>query len=143
MAGTTANAGNQASWNWPLDGAGNVILVNTQGIGNSDQPWSVTAPQPANLAQDNIYSAYDDFSGGPDMQVAVSAASDPPNYTADVQAGTTSLCCSTNPGLRMARDARTGFVYTVWQDTTGSNPDNSVNANIHLNRAPTAARTGR
>lgn len=134
MTGTTANAGAQASWNWPLDGAGNVTLTNTVGVGNSDQPWLVTAPRPGNLSQDNIYSAYDDFNGGPDMRVNVANAADPPNFTNDVQVGTAGGCCGDNPGLRLAGDRRTGFAYAVWQTTSGPNGDGSVNAQIHLNR---------
>ena len=141
MTGTTANAGNQASWNWPLDGAGNVILTNTQGITNSDQPWLVTAPRPGNLSQDNIYSAYDDFTGAPDMQVNVANSADPPNFTNDVQVGTAPGCCGNNPGLRLATDRRTGFTYAVWQTTTGPNLDNSVNAQIHLNRTTDGGQT--
>jgi uncharacterized repeat protein (TIGR01451 family) len=134
VTGTTTNPANQASWNWPLDGSGNVVLTNTTGAGNSDQPWLVTAPQPGNPSQDNIYVAYDDFDGGPDMQVNVSAATDPPNFTNDVQVGTTSLCCGSNPGLRLAADEGSGAVYALWQDANTQNADGSVNANIHLNR---------
>jgi hypothetical protein len=139
--GTTTNPALQTSWNWPLDAAGNLILTNTQGVGNADQPWLVTAPQPGNMTQDNIYVAYDDFNGGPDMQVARSAATNPPNFTSDVQVGTTTLCCGSNPGLRLAADRRTGFVYAIWQDASTQNADNSVNANIHLNRTTDGGAT--
>ncbi|MFZ0323936.1 MAG: choice-of-anchor D domain-containing protein, partial [Actinomycetes bacterium] len=141
MTGTTANAGSQASWNWPLDGSGNVVLTNTTGLNNSDQPWLVTAPRPGNLSQDNIYSAYDNFLGAPDMQVNVANAADPPNFTNDVTVGTAAGCCGDNPGLRLATDRRTGFTYAVWQTTTGPNGDNSVNAQIHLNRTTDGGQT--
>jgi uncharacterized repeat protein (TIGR01451 family) len=134
VTGTTTNPANQASWNWPLDGSGNAVLTNTQGVNNADQPWLVVAPQPGNLSQDNIYVAYDDFGGGPDMQVNVSNATDPPNFTNDVQVGTTALCCGNNPGLRLAADEGSGAVYALWQDANSTNADNSTNANIHLNR---------
>lgn len=139
VTGTTANAGSQGSWHWPLDGSGNAKLTNTKGTTTSDQPWIVTAPQPGNTAHDNIFVAYDDAET--DMQVARSAASDPPDFTADVRVGTTSQCCSTNPGPRLAADSRTGYVYAVWQDTTTQNPDGSVNANINLNRTQDGGAT--
>lgn len=134
VTGTTTNPANQASWNWPLDGSGNAVLTNTQGVNNADQPWLVAAPQPGNLSQDNLYVAYDDFGGGPDMQVTVSNATDPPNFTNDTQVGTTALCCGNNPGLRLAADDGGGAVYALWQDANTTNADNSTNANIHLNR---------
>ena len=139
--GTSANPANQASWNWPLDGLGNAIPVNTQGAGNADQPWIVVAPRPGNLSQDNIYTAYDDFTGAPDMQVNVAQAADPPTFTNDVQVGQSGGCCSTNPGLRLASDSRTGFVYAIWQTTSGPNGDDSVNADIHLNRTTDGGQT--
>jgi hypothetical protein len=137
--GTTANAASQAAWNWPLDGAGNTVLTNAAtatSIGNADQPWIVTAPQPAALAQDNIFVAYDDFGVTPTgMHVTSANAANPPTMINDTLVGTAAGCCGNNPGLRMAADSRTGFVYALWQTTTGPNADQSSNADIHLNRS--------
>jgi len=70
-----------------------------------------------------VYVAYDNFSGAPDMRVAVAPGSDPPNFTIDNLAGFSQG--EVNPGQRLAVDHRTGAVYTLFQQC----PTNIFNCN--------------
>jgi hypothetical protein len=80
--------------------------------GNSDQPWLLVNPDPGAPSQDNVYVAYDDFSGGPDMRVAVSSGDNPPIFTTDVKVGESTP--GVNPGIRLAEDPRTGAMWVIW-----------------------------
>ena len=91
---------------------------NTPGsIGDSDQPWLLVNPDPVTPAQDNVYVAYDNFANtdtvdGADMQVAVSYGNNPPDFTVDVQVGNGKG--GVNPGIRLAKDPRTGIMWALW-----------------------------
>ncbi|MBT8057548.1 MAG: choice-of-anchor D domain-containing protein, partial [Gammaproteobacteria bacterium] len=80
--------------------------------GNSDQPWLLVNMDPTSPGQENVYVAYDDFSGGPDMRVAVSSVADPPIFSFDRKVGESTG--GVNPGIRLAEDPRTGAMWVIW-----------------------------
>jgi len=80
--------------------------------GNADQPWLLVNMDPGAPAQENVYVAYDDFNGAPDMQVAVSNVADPPDFTFDRKVGESTP--GVNPGIRLAEDPRTGAMWVIW-----------------------------
>src|SRR5262249_2346215 len=47
-----------------------------------DQPWLLVGRKPG-ASSKNVYVAYDNFSGAPDMHVAVAAGTSPLNFTTD------------------------------------------------------------
>jgi hypothetical protein len=79
-SGTTTNPASAAAWNW-LVIAGVTQMTNNlvpSSFGNCDQPWLLVNLDPTITTQDDVYTAYDDFSGGPDMRVAASYGVTPP-----------------------------------------------------------------
>lgn len=96
---------------------GNPAQVTDQaGTINPDQPWMITNPNPANLAVDNVYVGYDDFTPAvTDTRVSVSQNAAPPNFTIDNDAGDASTNSGVNPGLRMAGDRNNGDMYVIYQ----------------------------
>lgn len=80
--------------------------------GVADQPWLLVNMDPGAPAQENVYVAYDDFSGGPDMRVAVSNVANPPDFTFDRKVGESTS--GVNPGIRLAEDPRTGAMWVIW-----------------------------
>jgi hypothetical protein len=52
------------------------------GVNDVDQPWLLVGPQPGTSGE-NVYVAYDNFLGAPDMHVAVATATSPLNFTTD------------------------------------------------------------
>lgn len=108
--------------------------------GNSDQPWLLVNPDPSSPAQDNVYVAYDDFSGAPDMRVAVSANANPPDFTGDVKVGEGGGG-GTNPGLRLAKDPRTGIMWAVWSKYFADGDDESKDMDYMLNRSTDGGAT--
>src|SRR6185369_14583025 len=90
-------------------------------------------PDPSNPAQDNVYLAYDNFAGSPDMRVAVSRGLNPPIFTNDVLVGLSTGFV--NPGQRMAKDPRTGYIYSLWQRRIAAGSGGSQNINFMLNRS--------
>ncbi len=113
---------------------------NVGSLGNSDQPWLLINPDPATPAQDNVYVAYDDFSGAPDMRVAVSYGNDPPNFTVDVKIGEGGGG-GTNPGLRLAKDPRTGIMWALWSEFFGAGDGDSKDMDFLLNRSTDGGAT--
>jgi len=75
-------------------------------------------------SQDDVYVAYDNFDGAPDMRIAVAPGSDPPDFTIDSLAGFSQGLV--NPGQRLAVDPNNGAVYTLFQQcpTSVSNCNN-------------------
>jgi HYDIN/CFA65/VesB-like, Ig-like domain len=135
VTGTTTYPANNTSWSWPLDASGNVVPANTTSAGHTDQPWLLIGPQPGNLTQDNIYTAYDAAAGtSANMQVVPSSATTPTVFGPDQFVGF-AFCC-VNAGQRLAVDSRTGYVYDVWQN--GSATDNVT---YMLNRSTDAGQT--
>jgi hypothetical protein len=140
--GSSSNLASAASWQWFTTGTPAVAqLTNAAaGSGNSDQPWLVTAPNPANLAQDNVYVAYDDFTVSPvGMHVATSSNARPPNFGVNVNTGAGGG--GINPGHRLAADKTTGVVYDLFQRFAGAGDDSSKNINYMLNRSTDGGNT--
>jgi len=150
VTGTTTNPAQAASWNY-FDPAGAPIQAQETNInlaaslGNVDQPWLLVNPDPTTPGQDNVYVAYDDFSNndgvdGADMRVAVSYGVNPPNFTLDRQIGNSTT--GINPGLRLANDSRTGFMWGLWgRCTSGCDADGPKGIDYMLNRSTDGGNT--
>ena len=143
-SGSTDFPASATNWNWLLSG-GVAQPTNHAGAGNADQPWLLVNNDPSKATQDDVYVAYDDFSGAPDMRVAAAPGSDPPSFTIDNLAGFSQGAI--NPGQRLAVDHNNGAVYTLFQQcpTTVTNCLN-IAANpktIHwiLNRSTDGGKT--
>ncbi|MGC1321970.1 MAG: hypothetical protein WA849_07300 [Candidatus Udaeobacter sp.] len=141
FSGTSTNPASSAAWNW-LVTAGVTQMTNNlvpSSFGNTDQPWLLVNRDPTTATQDNVNAAYDDFSGGPDMRVAVSYGVDPPNFTVDNQSGTSTG--GVNPGHRLAVDPRNGFVYSLFQRCVGNCGGDPKNIDFMLNRSTDGGAT--
>lgn len=139
FSGTTTNPASAASWGW-FTIAGTAQQTNSVGNNNSDQPWLLVNRDPTTTAQDNVYVAYDDFNGGPDMRVAVATGTNPPNFVRDNQSGTSTG--GVNPGHRLAKDSRTGFMYSLFQRcTSGCGSDGAKTIDYMLNRTTDGGQT--
>ncbi len=144
VAFTTTNPAQAASFNYfdppglPVQAQETNNLV-AASLGNADQPWVLVNRDPTATNQDNVYVAYDDFSGGPDMRIAVSYGVNPPNFTADNQSGTSTG--SVNPGHRLAKDPRTGYMYSLFQRNIAGGAGGSKNINFMLNRSTDGGAT--
>ena len=141
FSGTSTNPASAAAWNW-LVIAGVTQRTNhlvPSSFGDADQPWLLVNRDPTTPTQDDVYAAYDDFSGGPDMRVAVSFGVDPPNFTVDNQSGTSTG--GINPGHRLAVDRQTGFVYSLFQRCVGNCGGDPKNINYMLNRSTDGGAT--
>ena len=141
FSGTTTDPASAAAWNW-LVIAGVTQRTNhlvPSSFGDADQPWLLVNRDPTTPTQDDVYAAYDDFSGGPDMRVAVSFGVDPPNFTVDNQSGTSTG--GINPGHRLAVDRQTGFVYSLFQRCVGNCGGDPKNINYMLNRSTDGGAT--
>jgi len=142
-SGTTTNPASAAAWNWLVIG-GVTQMTNhlvPSSFGDADQPWLLVNRDPTTSTQDDVYAAYDDFSGGPDMRVAASFGVDPPNFTIDNQSGTSTGGDRFNPGHRLAVDPQTGFVYSLFQRCVGNCFGDPKNVNYMLNRSTDGGAT--
>ena len=141
FSGTTTDPASAAAWNW-LVIAGVTQRTNhlvPSSFGDADQPWLLVNLDPTTPTQDDVYAAYDDFSGGPDMRVAVSFGVNPPNFTVDNQSGTSTG--GINPGHRLAVDRQTGFVYSLFQRCVSNCGGDPKNINYMLNRSTDGGAT--
>ena len=139
-SGTSTNPASAAAWNWLVMG-GVTQMTNhlvPSSFGNADQPWLLVNRDPTIAAQDNVYVAYDDFSGAPDMRVAVSFGVNPPDFTVDHLDGLSTGFV--NPGHRLAVDPSTGAVYSLFQRCVGACGD-PKNINYMLNRSTDGGAT--
>ena len=142
VTGTTTNPANTASWLWNLVGGPPAATQRTNNLNPTsitnrtvDQPWTLVNRDTGTATQDNVYVAYDDFNGNQDMRVAVSLNSNPPNFTVDQDVGD-STGGGVNPGLRMAKDPRTGYMYALWQSCTSNcGTNNAKGIDYMLNRS--------
>lgn len=132
FSGTTTNPASAAAFNYFLSG-GNAVRTNSVGVNNVDQPWLLVNRDNAIAAQDNVFVGYDDFSGAPNMRVAVALGTNPPNFVRDNQSGV-SGGGFVNPGHRLAVDPRNGWVYSLFQQRTGGTA-NAHAINYMLNRS--------
>jgi len=129
---STSNPSNVASWSWFLSG-GAAVRTNQVAVNNADQPWLLVNRDPRHPGQDNVYVAYDDFSGAPNMRVAVSYGSAPPFFAIDNQSGVSTGFV--NPGHRLAKDPKTGAIYSLFQRRIAAGAGGSQNINYMLNRS--------
>jgi hypothetical protein len=111
-SGTTSDPTSAAAWKWFLEN-GVAQPTDQVGEGGTDQPWLLVDHDPTTKSQDDVYVAYDNFDGAPDMRIAVAAGSDPPDFTIDNLAGFSQG--EINPGQRLAVDPNSGAVYTLFQ----------------------------
>jgi hypothetical protein len=131
-SGTTSNPNDGSQWNWLLSG-GVAQRTNQFGVNNADQPWLLVNGDPVSPVQDDVYVDYDDFSGAPDMRVAVAYGTDPPDFTTDNLDGFSTGYI--NPGHRMAVDHRSGAVYSLFQQCVLACGTNVKTINFLLNRS--------
>jgi len=110
--GSTDDPTSANTWQWLVSG-GVAVATDHAGVGNADQPWLLVNEDPVKRTQDDVYVAYDNFSGAPDMRVAAAPGTDPPNFTIDSLAGFSQGAI--NPGQRLAVDHNNGTVYTLFQ----------------------------
>lgn len=122
FTGTTLNPTSAGAWKWLVTG-GVAERTNQTGAGDADQPWLLVNQDPDNALQDDVYVAYDNFDGAPDMRVAAAPGTDPPDFTIDSLAGFS--VGAVNPGQRLAVDHSTGAVYSLFQQC----PTNIANCN--------------
>jgi hypothetical protein len=114
--------------------------LNPSSLGNADQPWLLVNRIPrGSSALDNVYVAYDDFSGAPDMRVAVAQASGQLRFTTNKLTGFSGG--DINPGHRLGVDHNTGAVYSLFQQSPGKGAGGSKNINYMLNRSTDGGKT--
>jgi hypothetical protein len=137
-SGTTTNPADPADWLWfaPED-----VTQRTNQVGQNraDQPWLLVNRDPINREQDNVYVAYDDFSGAPDVRVAVAQGTDPPEFIIDQRTGFSTAFV--NPGHRLADDQRRGIMYSLFQRRIAPGAAGSQNINYMLNRSIDGGRS--
>jgi hypothetical protein len=140
-SGTTTDPTDDEDWNWlVINGVTQRTNNNVpSSFGDADQPWLLVNRDPQTPHQDNVYVAYDDFSGAPDMRVAVAEGTDPPDFTIDNLVGFSTAFV--NPGHRLAVDPERGFVYSLFQRRIAPGAGGSQNINYMLNRSINGGRT--
>ncbi len=116
-SGTTSKPNDGTQWNWLVSG-GDAERTNQFGVNATDQPWLLVTRDPSIGTQNDVYVDYDDFSGSPDMRVAVAYGTDPPIFTTDSLDGYSTS--GINPGHRLAVDRRNGAVYSLFQQCVGT-----------------------
>jgi len=142
-SGSTDDPTSAGAWKWLVSGG--VAVPTNHLLENADQPWLLVNADPKTKTQDDVYVAYDDFGGAPDMHVSAAPGSDPPNFTIDNIAGFSQGAI--NPGQRLATDHSNGAVYTLFQQcpTTVANCNNIAAdpKTIHwiLNRSTDGGKT--
>jgi hypothetical protein len=139
--GTTTDPANVAAWNWFAPG-GETQKTNHNvpgTLGSVDQPWLLVNPDPTAQHLDNVYVAYDDFTGAPDMRVAVSTGTNPPDFIIDQRTGFSTGFV--NPGHRLAKDPRSGVMYSLFQRRIAAGAGGSQNINYMLNRSVNGGRS--
>ncbi len=148
FSGTTTDPASAAAWNWLVVGGVTqpTNFNNSPPPGGVDQPWLLVNVDPTIPAQDNVYTAYDDFTNGSNCagdacieRVSASYGVNPPNFTADNQSGTATG--SINPGHRLAVDPRNGFVYSLFQRNIAGGAGGSKNIDYMLNRSTDGGTT--
>jgi hypothetical protein len=139
-----------SAFNWFEDPPGTAQRTNNNvpsSFGISDQPWLLVNPAPVEPSpitlvaagyeqksrRDNVYVAYDDFSGAPDMRVAVAEGTASPDFMVDNLTGFSSGFV--NPGHRLAADRHTGAIYSLFQQRIAPGAGGSQNINYMLNRS--------
>jgi hypothetical protein len=115
-SGSTPDPTNAPSWSWwTYAGVAQQTNLAPTSADNADQPWLLHNRGTANAQSENVYVAYDDFGTTPvGMRVSTSINSEPPQFTTDQLVGSSSGAI--NPGHRLAKDPRNGWIYSLHQD---------------------------
>lgn len=137
-SGVSTDPSNPSAWTW-LTSAGVTARTNLVAIGAADQPWVLVNRDPLAAGSDNAYVAYDDFSTAPDMRVAVSRRTDPPEFLLDVRSGISTGFV--NPGHRLAENSLTGAIYSLFQRRTAPGLGGSQHIDYMLNRSTDGGQT--
>ena len=140
-SGTSTDPSSGAAFMWNVI-EGITQRTNSFGGNNADQPQLLLNLDPF-ADQDDIYVAYDNFSGAPDMRVAASpgtSPNNPPDFSGNDNL-TGFSTGSVNPGHRLATDPLSGAVYSLFQRVNHLNPDGSKNINFTLNRSTDGGQT--
>ena len=119
-SGSMTNPTNAASWAWWTIGA-TAQRTNQATSNNADQPWLLRNRGTTNPNADNVFVAYDDFATNPvTMRVSRSLNNVPPQFPAgsDFAVGTGGV--GINPGHRLAKDPRNGWMYSLFQFCTAN-----------------------
>jgi len=133
VSGDTTDPTNAASWQWNGSPA---QLTNNAHANNSDQPWLLVNRDTGAGTTDNTYVAYDEFTGST-AQVAASLNAAPHNFTVDQSPGTETPFNGANPGLRLAKDPRNGWMYSIWQTAgNGGNMCSPFNTSTTVGGCP-------
>jgi hypothetical protein len=107
IAGTTTNPGQSTAFKYFVpSGASQAQEINVNSSRTS-QSWLLVNRDPMAWWQDNVYVAWED---GLDLRVSVSYGLNPPVFTQSQQVGN----ASGFPGLRFAKDRRTGIMWALW-----------------------------
>ncbi|MDP9332727.1 MAG: hypothetical protein M3Q30_05380 [Actinomycetota bacterium] len=138
--GSTANAGNPASWLWRTVN-GVAQKTDNPGVDDADQPWLRVTRDAFKSTQDDAFVAYDDFTSPFDLRVSVSRGANPPNMTTTRIIGYPGPCNCVNPGTRLGPDHRNGTMYVLYQYDTARNPNGSVHIRYALNRSTNSGST--
>ena len=131
-SGATTDPANASAWDWLAPG-GTTARTNLAATNNADQPWVLVNRDIFAAGLDNVYVAYDDFSRGPDMRVAVSIGTNPPNFLTDVRSGISTGFV--NPGHRLAQNSLTGLMYSLFQRRVSPGAAGSQHIDYMLNRS--------
>ena len=140
-SGTSTDPSSSAAFMWNVIG-GVTQRTNSAGVNIADQPQLMLGVDPF-VDQDDIYVAYDDFSGSPNMRVAGSpgtSPSNPPDFSA-IDNLTGFSTGFVNPGHRLTTAPVSGAVYSLFQQVDHLNPDGSKNINFILNRSTDGGQT--
>lgn len=143
---TASNSGDPTKpgdWNWRRR---NFIAQATDSSSYNrfaDQPWLVTGPAPDSMSTDNVYVGYDYLHGLSQARVATSLnGSAPPDFTQDSSPGNyIGSGGSINPGLRLATDPRTGWLYALWEIGHPGTAQDVPSITYRLNRSTDGGRT--
>jgi len=140
-SGTSTDPSSGGAFMWNVIG-GTTQRTNSFGVNIADQPQLLLGLDPF-VDQDDIYVAYDDFSGSPNMRMAGSpgtSPSNPPDFSG-IDNLTGFSTGFVNPGHRMATDPRSGAVYSLFQRVNHFNADMSKNIDFTLNRSTDGGQT--
>jgi hypothetical protein len=112
--GSTTNPASSPSWSWWTSGG--VAQKSNLASTNSDQPWLLTNRDTGFGSTDNVFVGYDDFVPNPvGIRVVTSFNLAPPQFLAGSDKFVGASGGSINPGHRLAKDPRNGWMYSLWQ----------------------------
>jgi len=115
FSGSSTNAASAAAWSWWT--VGGVAQKTNLASTNPDQPWILTNRNTGFGSTDNVFVAYDDFFVSPvGMRVVTSLNLAPPQFLAGSDKSVGTAAGAINPGHRLAKDPRNGWMYSLHQN---------------------------